>query len=378
MPRAAIVSFRLGMTDGVSIVAASWARALGDLGFEVVSIAGAGTPDIVIRGLAVELGDEFRGDGAGSAPGRSSGDSPAWASPPSGLTSELRAALDDVDLVIAENILTIPLNLPASIALAEVLRGRPAILHHHDPPWQRDHLAHITSLPVDDPAWRHVTINRLTEVEMAVRGINATTIYNGFELPEASGDRAGVRSELGIGAGELLVAHPVRAIPRKNIPAAISLTEELGGTYWLLGPAEDGYDSTLAELLEAARCRVIHRPWEHGPDLYAAPDLIAFPSTWEGFGNPPVEAAVYRRLAVVGSYPVADELRSLGFDWPEPGEMSRIRGLLGMLDADGSPMRGSELETMLDLNEATARSHFSQDVVRDAVSKLLDAAGWLP
>ena len=46
MPRCAIVSFRLGLSDGVSIVAASWARALSSFGFDVVTVAGEG-PSIV-------------------------------------------------------------------------------------------------------------------------------------------------------------------------------------------------------------------------------------------------------------------------------------------------------------------------------------------
>ena len=48
-----------------------------------------------------------------------------------------------------------------------VLRGRPAILHHHDLPWQRARFAHIIELPPDDPAWRHVTINDLTRPQLA-------------------------------------------------------------------------------------------------------------------------------------------------------------------------------------------------------------------
>jgi hypothetical protein len=87
----------------------------------------------------------------------------------------LHAALADVDLVVVENLLSIPLNLPASRALAEVLRGRPAILHHHDPSWQRERFVHITELPPRDKAWRHVTINKLTQRQMAERGIEATT-----------------------------------------------------------------------------------------------------------------------------------------------------------------------------------------------------------
>ena len=46
-------------------------------------------------------------------------------------------ALKDADLVVVENLCTIPLNLPAARAVAAWLHGRPAVLHHHDPPSQR-------------------------------------------------------------------------------------------------------------------------------------------------------------------------------------------------------------------------------------------------
>ncbi len=45
MTTCAIVSFRLGLTDGVSIVADSWAEALDRLGFDVVTVAGEGPVD---------------------------------------------------------------------------------------------------------------------------------------------------------------------------------------------------------------------------------------------------------------------------------------------------------------------------------------------
>src|SRR5690606_12810734 len=53
VPTCAILSFRLGLTDGVSIVADAWARALHTLGFDVVTVAGEGPVDRTVPGLAL-------------------------------------------------------------------------------------------------------------------------------------------------------------------------------------------------------------------------------------------------------------------------------------------------------------------------------------
>ena len=345
MPTCAFVSFRLGLTDGVSIVAANWAQAMTTLGFEVTTVAGQGPVDRLVPGLGLD------GDGDGGGPDR----------------DQLAAALADADLVVVENLCTIPLNLPAARVVAAVLAGRPAILHHHDPPWQRAEWAHVHELPAQDPAWRHVTINHLTQRQFAARGLAATTIYNGFDTHAGPGDREATRAALDVADHELLVAHPVRAIPRKDVPAALHLAEELDATYWLLGPAEFGYGPTLDGILAGARTRVIRRPWPHGPDLYAAPDVVAFPSIWEGFGNPPIEAAIARRPAAVGAYPVATELAALGFRWFDPADPVALRRWL----ADPEP-------GLLDTNQRLADQHFSLETMGASIAALLDEAGWRP
>jgi mannosylglucosylglycerate synthase len=332
VPRAALVSFRLGGGDGVSIEARKWSWALGQLGFRTVSVAGAGAADRVLPGLAMDA-------------------------PPAAVPSrdEVETALADVDLVVVENLCSLPLNPRAAEVVAGVLAGRPAILHHHDLPWQRPQFAGWPP-PRDDSAWRHVTINERSRLELAEHGIQAITIYNSFDPDPPSGRRAETRDALGVPPGARLVLQPTRALARKRVDAAVRVAERLGANYWLLGPAEDGYGPALERVVAAARCPVrLGAPQlAHGSaaaiaDAYAASDVVALTSSIEGFGNPSVESATYRRPLVVGPYLVAAELAAFGFRWftESAEDLARLDAWLEAPDAG-----------LLDHNAAVARRHF--------------------
>ena len=107
MATIAIISFRLGGTDGVAIEASKWAGALVSLGHEVITVAGEGSPDRIVSGLAI-------GDPEG----------PSFA--------EVRSAIADADVVIVENLVSLPLNLAARNVVYDALEGRRAIFRHHD------------------------------------------------------------------------------------------------------------------------------------------------------------------------------------------------------------------------------------------------------
>ena len=336
----AIVSFRLGGPDGVSVVAGHWSTLLMQMGFSVKTVAGEGDADVLVPGLTLE---------------------PAAAPKP----ANVEAALGDADLVVVENLCTIPLNLPASRIVAATLRGRPAILHHHDPPWQRARFAHVTELPPDDDDWVHVVINRITQRQFTERGLASTLVYNGFDTNEPLGDRHGARAQLEIEATDVLALHPVRAIERKNIAVALSVCADLDAIYWLPGPAEDGYGPELDELLAATTVEVRRHPMGSRADAYAASDVVLFPSTWEGFGNPPLEAAIHRRPVVVGDYPVAEELRAFGFRWLDAGQPDLASAL-------ASPDR-ADIETNLSI----VRRHFSLERLGKDIERLLATRSWL-
>ncbi|MFN2608577.1 MAG: hypothetical protein ABR511_11915 [Acidimicrobiales bacterium] len=339
----AFLSFRLGHPDGVSVEAAKWAGAFERLGFDVVTVAGAGTPDRVLPGLAID------------------------ASCPPPTPTDLDTALDDADLVVVENLCSLPLNRPAARAVAAALRGRPALLHHHDLAWQRPPFADVAGFPPTDPQWAHVTVNHLSRADLAARGVPATTVPNCFDVDVPPGDRLRARTAVGVAPGQRLLVHPTRAIARKNVPAALRLAQGLGAAYWLVGQAEDGYGPELDRLLAAAPVPVFRGlPAGLGmADAYAAADAVALPSTWEGFGNPTVESAIHRRPLAIGPYPVAREIAAWGFRWFPADRPGTLRAWLAAPDP-----------ALLDANLAIARRQFSLAALDARLARLLSDRGW--
>ena len=365
-----MVSFRLGGPDGVSVQAATWGRALERLGYSLRRVAGEladgpGPGDVVVPGLAVA---------AEAAPGPA-GQRPAAPEGPS--ADELRSALAGSDVVVVENMLSLPLHLEAARVLTGVLAELPAatrvLLHHHDFAWQRAETASITELPPRLPRAVHVTINDFSRQELAERGIDAATVRNAFDLDAPPGRREKTRDALGVAGDDVLVLQPTRAIARKNIPAALRLAEGLAVRldrpvrYWLPGPAEDGYAATLAEVLAATTVPVLRtHPGAVGFDMadaYAASDLVVFPSTGgEGFGQPVIESVWADRPLAVLRYPALEEILALGFAFLPADDP----------DAVAAALRRPDAATMA-RNRELARGHFSMAALEGALGALLGA-----
>lgn len=352
---AVLLSCRLGGTDGVSVEAGKWEWAFRVLGFTTRRIAGqiCDEPrphDVVLPGFAIDAP-------AGDADGR-----------------RLATAIDGADLVVVENLCSLPINAEASYAASDALARHPGrvVFHHHDLPWQRDELAAFRGLPPDLPGALHVVVNDRSRHELAARGIAARTVRNAFDFDAPPGERGTTRAEFGFADADLVVLQPARAIPRKNVPGGLRFAEELAGlvadrrvVYWLTGPAEDGYDATLAQVIAATPLPVAFGRAVRPADAYAAADVVVFPSTWEGFGNPVIESVVARRPLATYQYPVLDEIVAEGLRVFSVGDPAEIAGWLEASDP-----------AILEANRELARRDFSLADLPGRLDAAFAAHGW--
>lgn len=359
-PTAALCSYRLGGSDGVSVEAAKWEWALRELGFDVRRVAG-------------EFGDGLRPDDT-------------WLEflsidPPAGATPEpdaLAATLAGVDLVVVENLCSLPLNQTAAEITAEVLarHGGRVLFHHHDLPWERPALTHLVAFPPRRPNSLHVTINQQASDALSNRGIESVVIRNAFDLDPEPGDRGGTRRAFGFGDDDLVVLQPTRAIPRKEVGVGIDFAESVQTAisadcvnrlvrFWITGPAEDGFDAELDRLIKSASVPVTVGRAPSPADAYAAADIVVLPSSWEGFGNPVIEAIITGRPLAAARYPVLRELLDLGLTIPDltdPGAVARL------IDEPDPSAEAS--------NRACLRAHLDLDDLPDRIRAALAGIGW--
>lgn len=352
--RAVVVSYRLGGADGVAEEARKWSAALGALGFSVRRVAGTledgvGPGDVEIPELAI-------------VPGRSDGPD----------AEVVTSALGDDELVVVENLCSLPLRAGASRAVADALAGHAArvLFHHHDLPWERDAYGSITDLPPRVPGAVHVSVSRHAREALRARGIDATCIHNCFEPRPTPGDRRATRGAFGFEDDDCVVLLPARAIPRKNVPGALAYAGALDALLparvrvWLTGPPEDGYEVQLRRLVRRAPVPVTVGRACTAADAYAAADAVVVASTWEGFGNAVVEGVLAGRPVVANEYPVLRELRGglelFAFDRPE-----ELAEWLRCPDPDRLA-RGAR----------AARRRFSVEQLPDRIAHTFQRAGW--
>jgi glycosyltransferase involved in cell wall biosynthesis len=311
----------------------------------------------------------------------------------------------DLDILVVENALTIPMHVPLGVAITEFLleTGMPAIAHHHDFQWERQRFQISAvddysemAFPPRVPHLQHVVINQAAREELAWRkGLPSILVPNVFDFdnpPEQLDDYAAdVRHELGLLDGDRLILQPTRIVPRKGIENAIHLIRRLKLPRCQLVISHDGGD----EGMEYAR-QIEHLAREEGvtlklfgnriaerrqldqdgrkvyvlSDLYPHADLITFPSLYEGFGNALLESIYLRKPLVIGRYSVYHrDIEPRGFRIPT------IDGVIDRKVVDESKRALEDhafCSEMVEHNYRVASRFFSYRVLRDSLRALIN------
>jgi glycosyltransferase involved in cell wall biosynthesis len=315
----------------------------------------------------------------------------------------------DIDLIIPQNALTIPLNIPLGIALTEFIAEThiSTIAHHHDFYWERDRfMVNAVSdylrmaFPPVLPSIDHIVINSVADIQLSLRtGISSHVIYNvmDFDNPPPPPDEYtfDVRQALGIEDDELFILQPTRVVQRKGIEHAIELVHRLGRKAKLVishASGDEGWDyeqrlkeySKLMNVNTIFVSDIINEERGTTPDgrkiytledIYPYADLVTYPSTFEGFGNAFLETLYFKKPIVVNTYSIyLKDIQPKGFKVIEidgyvtDNAVEQTKQIL-----DNPDLR----KEMVDHDYALAKEYFSYTVLERILRHYMIEHNWL-
>ena len=316
----------------------------------------------------------------------------------------------NIQLIIPENALTIPLNIPLGIALTEFIAETniQTIAHHHDFYWERDRFMVNAvqdylnmAFPPVLSSIHHVVINSVADAQLSLRtGVSARITPNvmDFENPPPPPDKytSDVRRALGIKDDELFVLQPTRVVQRKGIEHAIEMVHRLGRKAKLIishasGDEGHDYEQRLVEYSKLMNVDTVFvsdiineqrgltangRKIYTLEDIYPYADLVTYPSTFEGFGNAFLEAIYFRKPIVVNAYSIyTKDIKPKGFSVIEidgyvtSQAVEKARQILDNPDL---------CQAMVDHNYELGKKFFSYAVLHQGLRNFMRERGWLP
>ena len=309
-----------------------------------------------------------------------------------------------IDLLVAENILTIPMHIPLGIALTEIIAETqiPTIAHHHDFYWERTRFAVNAvgdylrmAFPPNLSNIQHVVINSAAQEELALRtGISAVIIPNvlDFENPPAIDEKQTEEfwRSIGLQTDDVMILQPTRIVQRKGIEYAVELVEELrdsryklvisheagdeGFEYseWLKDSAKQrGVDLRLVNIhmSDPMNPDVNHRDRYSLWDIYPHANLITYPSLYEGFGNAFLEAVYFKKPLLINRYATfVRDIEPKGFDLIQMDGYLNHQTVQKVKEVLESPQR---CQKMVNTNYEVASRHYSYAVLRRWLSIIL-------
>jgi len=406
------ISFRISGTDGVSLETKKWADIFDRFGFKSFFMAGELDTDPEVSFTVDEA--HFKHpealriykqafNGGDARPKKLSQDIHSFRDL---LKDKIYQFIEkfNLDMIVPQNTLTIPLNVPLAMALTEVIAETniPVIAHHHDFFWERKRFLRNcvwdyinASYPPHLNSIHHVVINSSAQNQLALRtGISSTLIPNvmNFEHPEPPIDdfNADVRKVFGIDEDELFVLQPTRVVQRKGIEHAIELVARLDRKAVLVishASGDEGYEyeQRVKEFAELLKIRALFVSESIGDsrgytekgdkiyslqDIYPHADLVSYPSLQEGFGNAFLEAVYFRKPILVNNYSIYSfDIKPKGF---EAVEMDNFISQSTVDETNKLLENPAEIKRITDKNYNLSLKHYSYTVLQNKLRGLVE------
>ncbi|MDY6951091.1 MAG: glycosyltransferase family 4 protein [Thermodesulfobacteriota bacterium] len=411
MKRVGFVSTRIAGTDGVSLETYKWYQVLERNGYECFFFAGE--LDTPKETSFLEPKAHFEDPDIVETNTRCFGKT-TRSSSLSAKIEELKDHLKsrlyefcrqfDIGLLIPENALAIPMNIPLALALTELIAetGIPTVAHHHDFSWERkrflinavqDYLQ--GAFPPNLRSIRHVVINSAASRQLSYRaGISNVVIPNVFDFaspPPPPPNGKLLRQELDFEEDDLFVLQPTRVVPRKWIERAVELvslmrlerprlvvSHESGDEGDLYGHRVMEYADRLGvevvyigEKIGSSRCFKATCDRQYTiDDAYQNADLVAYPSGYEGFGNAFLEAIYFKKPIVVNRYSIfVEDIEPCGF------EVIAFESFVtsDLIEEIRKFLHPTNLKWIVERNYELAKRHFSFEVLERKLLPLLES-----
>lgn len=305
-----------------------------------------------------------------------------------------------IDVLVPQNSLAIPLNIPLALALTELIAetGIYTIAHHHDFFWERKRFLrncvwdyYNMAYPPHLPSIEHVVINTSAQNQLALRtGVSSTLIPNVMDFakpaPAIDDYTRDVRQDLGIREDQLFVLQPTRVVQRKGIEHAIELVSRLKRDAVLVishasGDEGHEYETRVREYAAMMGIQALFMEERIGEtrgmrdgkkvytldDIYPHADFVTYPSLIEGFGNAFLEAIYFKKPILVNNYSIySHDIKPKGFDVVEINDFvnqETVGETRRLLD---DPER---IRKMVETNYRVAQRYYSYEVLEE---KLMD------
>ncbi len=370
----ALLHYRAGLMDGVSLEMEKWKHVLEKMGHQVIMVAGNEVKSIVrIKEMGFE--DElYRFINKNAFENlevtpenllRTIEDKALQ------IEEKFDRFLEDYDVIFPNNVWSLGAYLPTAIALERYAQRTEKLFvaHHHDFWWEREYYLHPTTskikemleeyCPPDLKNVKHVVINSKAKEALKERKkLNATVIPNvmDFDAPPFVSEKLNedIRKEFDLKLGDIVFLQATRITPRKAIELAIDLIKEVkkkvkkgailyngqrfSGRIVLAfsGMCEDEeykerlYSHAKEEKVEIldmyksveARTRSF---W----DLYSVADMVTYPSILEGWGNQLLEAVVAKKPVVIFEYEIfKSDIKKSGLEDVSLGDTFEVKNSL--------------------------------------------------